>query len=112
MIYLLLAQVFPADIPTPTTRYEFWAVIFILAIQTLLQWRQSMQTSRTEKNVSIIQKQTNGLVEEKVNAARDQARFETIWNATEAEQKRVAQGLAIANQVQADLERIKNTPPA
>ena len=58
--FLLLAQVaLPA---TPETRWEFWAVMGYLTLQTLYQIYTKQQTNRIEK-------QTNGLVVSQVEAA-------------------------------------------
>jgi hypothetical protein len=95
---LLLAEVLPV---IPATRWEFWAVLVYLTLQSLVQLYQVKQARRIEK-------QTNGMVANSVDAAgvAGEARGEAKGRIQE--QERVAAGLAISDEVAANLERAKH----
>jgi hypothetical protein len=101
MMLLLLAQVLPTDLPTPSTRWEFWAVLGYLTLQSLLQLYQLKQTHKIEK-------QTNGLIDSTVQAAKASSRMEGELAGAAKEQVRIAAKLAISDEAAANLERIKN----
>jgi hypothetical protein len=106
LLLALLAQM-PALPATPETRWEFWAVMGYLTIQTLGQIYSKRQGDRIERQSARIEEQTNGLVQHQVDAATIAGHAQGEIAGVQKEQVRVAAKLALSNEVEAHLEEIK-----
>jgi hypothetical protein len=101
----LLAQL---PMPAPVTRWEFWAVIAYLTIQSLVQLYQLRQASQLKVTSETIRKQTNGLIAETVKNAATIAHSEGEQKGRMQEQARMAAKQAVADEVATHLAEIRS----
>ena len=101
-----LAQL-PGNVPMPETNWQFWAVIAYLTIQSLTQLYQLRQAGQLKAQTSELKKQTDGLVTSSVAMANKEGLARGQIAGAITEQARVAAKLAVADEVAARLESIK-----
>lgn len=101
MINYILAQ-----LPVPSTDKQFFALLLFLAVQSLIQLWQVRQGSKAQAIALDIKKQTNGLIEKTVQASSTIAFSQGELKGRIQEQARVADKLAIADEVAQKLAKV------
>lgn len=102
-----LAQLVPA-LPTPSTRWEFWGIVAVLVVQSLVQLYQLRQANEIKSTTVQIKKQTNGLIAETVRSAAAIAHAEGEQKGRLMEQARIAAKQAVADEVAIHLSEIRS----
>jgi hypothetical protein len=107
-----IAQLVPV---LPENSWQLWGLVAWMIYMTIgkaivifQNHRLQIGESEIKKQASLIQKQTNGLVDSSIKAAEATARMEGELAGASKEQARIARKLALSDEVAANLASLKS----